>query len=98
MLHIRVGHGRVFAHDVHAANLTRMHGVHDLDDGEPWYRIERRSPQCFELGAHVGIVDALVIRKDHRDEPRVGSALDIVLSPQRVQARARATDLAGDQR
>ena len=42
VIDIRIGHRGVFAHDVHAANLVLLRGVHDLDDGESRIRIERR--------------------------------------------------------
>ena len=44
------------------------------------------------------ILDRLVVRIDHRDEAGVGRALNVVLAAQRMQAGARAADLAGDQR
>ena len=45
---VGVRHRRVLAHDVHAADLARVHGVHDLDDGEPRLRVERHAPQRLE--------------------------------------------------
>jgi len=35
-----------------------------------------------------GLVDALVIGEHHRDEPRVGGALHVVLPAQRMQPGA----------
>ncbi len=40
VIDIRIGHRRVFAHDVHAANLVLLGGVHDLDHREAGIRIE----------------------------------------------------------
>ena len=42
---IGIGHGRVFAHDVHALDRVVMDGVDDLDHGQPLDRIERRDPR-----------------------------------------------------
>ena len=43
-----------------------------------------------------GVVHALVVGEHHRDQPRVGGALDVVLPAQRVQAGARLADVARD--
>ncbi len=99
VVEIRVGHRRVLAHDVHAANPSLVDGIHDLHHGETGLRIEvRDAPEFLELRPDLGAVDALVIRVDHRDETGVGSALDVVLSAQRMQPRAGTTDLSGHER
>ena len=64
----------------------------------PGLWVERRAPQLLELLARVGVVDALVVGIHHRDQPRVGRALHVVLAAQRMQARAGPADLAGHQR
>ena len=46
----------------------------------------------------VGILDRLVVGEEHRDQARVRGALHVVLPAQRMQARARPADLAGDER
>ncbi len=33
VIDVRIGHRGVFSHDVHAANLVLLGGVHDFDDG-----------------------------------------------------------------
>ena len=56
-------------------------------------------PHRSWIGARTSAsVDRLVVRQEHRDQAGVGRALDIVLPAQRMQARARPADLAGDQR
>ena len=99
VLDIGIGHRGVLAHDVHAADLPGVHGVHDLDDGEPRVRIERRCPQCFEPRSYVGgVADRLVVGIHHRNQADVGGALHVVLSAQRMQTGAGAADLTGDHR
>ncbi len=95
VMRVGVRHRRVFAHDVHAADLAGVHRVHDLDHGQARLGIECRAPQLFEARERSGIVDALVIRKHHRDQARVRRALHVVLAAQRMQAGAGAADLAG---
>ncbi len=72
--------------------------VHDLDDGQTALRVEAGLPEPLELGADVGVLDRLVVGKDHRDQAGVGGALHVVLAAQRVQPGAGPADLAGDQR
>ncbi len=97
VMHFGVRHRRVFAHDVHAADLPSVDRVHDLDYGEPGPGIECSAPQLFEARACLVVVNALIVREHHRDQPRVGGALHVVLTAQRVQTRARTTHLAGHQ-
>jgi hypothetical protein len=58
VLDVGIGHRRVLAHDVHAANRARVHGVHDLDDGQPGFGSSVASPQRLELR----VLDALSTR------------------------------------
>jgi len=44
VIDIWIGHRRVFAHDVHAADLALLRGIHDLDHGQSGIRIELRAP------------------------------------------------------
>ena len=44
VMRVGVRHRRIFAHDVHAANLALMHGIHDFHHGETRLRIERHAP------------------------------------------------------
>ena len=63
VIDVRVGHRRVLAHDVHAADLAVVGGVHDLDHREAGLRIERRAPELLEaLRCASGVVHALVVR------------------------------------
>ena len=38
--HVGIRHRRVLAHHVHATDLARVNGVHDLDDGEAGLGVE----------------------------------------------------------
>ena len=98
VIDVRIGHRRVFAHDVHAADLVLLGGVHDLDDGEARIRIELRVPQLLEPLPRSGRAHALIVRIEHRNQSRVRRALHVVLSAQRMQSRAGLADLAGRER
>jgi len=98
MLDIGIRHRRVLTHDVHALDLVAMHRVHDLDHGQPALVVERGLPQRLEFRLDLRALDRLVIGIDHRDQPGIGGALDIVLAAQWVEPGARAPDLPGDQR
>ena len=50
VLHIRVGHGRVFAKHIHAANVPGVHRIHDLNDGQPLLGGEIIRPPDFIKG------------------------------------------------
>ena len=41
MGHIRIGHGWIFTQHIHAANIARVHGIHDFCDGETFVGIQR---------------------------------------------------------
>ena len=95
---VRVGHGRVLAHDVHAPHLARVDGVHDLHDGEARAAVERRLFHSASNRCRAAVVvHPLVVRQHHGNEARVRRALDVVLAAQRMQPGAGAADLAGHQ-
>ena len=48
--------------------------------------------------ARAGVVDAPVVGKHHRDEAGIARALHVVLAAQRMEARARPSDLSRHQR
>ena len=48
VVEVGVGHRRVLAHDVHAADLAGVDRVHDLDDGQARLRVERLAPEGLE--------------------------------------------------
>ena len=98
VLDVRVRHRGVLAHDVHPADLAFVGALRDLGDGQADVRIELRVPERFELALGVLVVDALVVREHHRDQPHVRGALHVVLPAQRVQAGPRPADLSGDER
>ena len=98
MLHIRVRHRRVFAHDVHSTNIAGMDRLHDFHDGQAALGIELCTPQLFELGVHRWIFDRNVIGIHHRYEAGVRRPLHVVLSAQWMQPRSRPADMPGHQR
>ena len=94
---VGIRHRRVLAHDVHAVNLSGVHGVHDLHHREPGLRIELAAPKVFESGPCVIVVHTLIVGKHHGDQPRVRRALHVVLAAQRMQSAPRTAHLPGDQ-
>ena len=94
VVRVRVRHGRVLAHDVHGLDPAGMDRVDDLDHGEARPLVELLTPERFQDGAVDGVADRVVVGEDHRDQAGVGSALDVVLAAQRVQAGAGAADMA----
>ena len=46
VIDIGIRHGRILAHDEHAANLVLLRRVDDFDDGEARIRIELRCPKA----------------------------------------------------
>ena len=98
VIHIRIGHGGVLAHDVDALDDTVVHGIHDFHHRESTHRIEARAPGVLEAIANCLPIHRLVIGKHHRNEAGVRGALDIVLPAQRMQPGARPPHLSGDHR
>ena len=96
---IRVGHCRVFAQYIHAANVASVDRVHDFDHGQTLFRRKvARTPDIGEGRPHSVIHDRLVVRQEHRDQARIRSALHVVLAAQGMQPSAGTTDLTGHQR
>ena len=101
MRQIGVTHRRVFTHDIHAANLVRIaflseRFVHDLDDRVAGFVIKLHLPKVFKPRMRLWVVHTLVVGQHHRDQTRIACALHIVLSTQRMQARAGAAYVPGD--
>ena len=98
MARVRIRHGRVLAHDVHTPDLARVHGVHDLDDGQAAHRVERSAPDVLEARADVIDLYGLVVGEHHGYESGVRSTLNVVLAAQGMQSRAGSTHLSRDHR
>ena len=96
MVSIRIRHGWVLSHHIHAANFVGMDCIHDLDYRQPLLRVERSSPRIFKLCANVLCINRLVIGKYHRNQPRIRCSLHIVLSAQWMESGSGTTDLAGN--
>src|SRR5262249_14819110 len=71
--------------------------VDDLDDCQTRIRIEFDPPELFKMRTDRIVLHALIVRKDHRYEPGVGCALDVVLAAQGMKARPWASHLAAHQ-
>ena len=71
VINIRIGHGRVFTHDVHALDPLRVDGIYYLDDCQPTLGIQRGPPQILESLTDISLINPLVIREHHRDQPGI---------------------------
>ncbi len=98
VMHVGIGHRRILTHDVHATDGAGVRRMHDLDHGQARLGIEFRFPQLLEPGARRITAHGLVVREHHRDQARVGRALHVVLTAQRMQAGTGPTDLTGHHR
>ena len=97
MMLIWVGHGRIFAHHIHAGNATFENDIHDFNHGEAALGFKRASPKIFHLGTDIWIFHRTVIGEKHRDQACIGGTLHIVLATQRVKPGSRTSDLASNQ-
>ena len=98
VMQIRVGHGRVFAHDVHAVQPVVENGVHDLDHGQTRLRVQGDAPQGLEALPYLLVIDPLVVGEHHGNQAGVRRPLDIVLAAQGMESGPGTTDLSGHQR
>ncbi len=98
VIDVGIGHRRVLAHDVHAADLPACTASMISTTVRPGFGSSVVAPDRFELRARCRVVDALVVGIHHRDQSDVARALDVVLTAQRMQAGARPADLAGHHR
>ena len=95
---IRVGEHGVLAHDEQALELALGGGVDRGGHRQARLRpADSSTPQAFSNFARDGRVgDLLVAREDVGQGAHVAGPLDVVLAAQRVDARARAADVAGE--
>ena len=89
MLQIGIRHRGVLALDIHAPDLARVHGVHDLDHGEAALVIELLVPEILEELGELRQIDRLIIGIIHRDQAGIRGALHIVLAAQRMKPGSR---------
>ena len=95
---VGVGHHGVLAHDEEPLQLALPGGLHHLHD-----RLAGRGghlhtvPVVLELLAHLGAGHLLVAREDRRQGAHVAGPLDVVLTAQRVHARAGAPQHPAEQ-
>ena len=78
-------------------NTKRFPVLEHLHDGESVFGRERSTPGPLEFLANLRGLDALVVGIDRRNQPRVTRPLDVVLPPQRMQARTGLADVSGQQ-
>ena len=96
LVDVRIRQERVLAHHVHPADAALQRRADDLGHGQPLLGVELGTPGLLEALALVVEGHALVVGIEHRDQPDVRRALDVVLAAQRVQAAAGAADVARD--
>ncbi len=96
---LRVGFGlhRVLAEDIERPQLTVLHRLEHLAQMPSAFVRNRSSVGALELGVQDRILDVLPADELVRDRAHVAAALDVVLSAQRDQAGAVASDMAGEQ-
>ena len=99
MVQVGIAHGRVLAHDVHAAHLVRIsvrhQGLaHDFDHRVTVLIVQPAIPETLEPVMCSLVGNALVIGKHHGNQACVAGALHIVLPTQRVQSGTGPADLA----
>ena len=70
--------------------------MHDLHHGIAGLFIQRAIPEFLKPRMRFDIIDALVVREHHRNQSGITRTLHIVLTAQRVQARAGLTNLTGN--
>src|ERR1700733_9051430 len=90
----------MLAHDVHPLDVTGEDAPDDLHHGETRLVIELLDGYAPRLGkafSRFGIIDPLIIRIHHWDEPSVRSALHIVLAAKRMQPGSGPADLSRHQ-
>ena len=97
MVQVRVGHGRIFAHDVHAFEGAFMNGSHDFHHGQARPGVECGTPEIFIKRACHWVADRPIVGKDHGNQACIRGALHVVLATQRVKARAGFAYLTGEQ-
>ena len=95
VLAVGVAQGWVFSHEVNGFDITVMGGRDNLGKCLARFRVQFGSPGFLEFLLHFLVRYGLVAGVDIRERPHVAGALDIVLTAQRVHARARFTDIAG---
>ena len=90
---------RILADDVQRLQLAALHRLEHLRQVPAVARLDRHAPGLLVLGARrVVALDVLEARQLVRDRAHVAAALHVVLAAQRVEARAVAADVAGQQR
>ncbi len=92
---VGIGLHEVLALHVHALEAAIEGGLEHVGDAQSGLRLQRDTPCLLEQRAdrgvgHVAIGTELVWERAH-----VARALDVVLPPQRIDANALATDVAG---
>ncbi len=94
---VGVGGDGVFALDVEALEFALLDGADHLVVVEAFGGGEGDAPVGFEFGADVGVVDFLVAGEDVGHGAEVAGTLDVVVSAERVGARAWTHVVAGDE-
>ncbi len=88
---------RVLAQDVERAEFASLHRLEHFRHVPAAFRGNGASPEAIELRAELVDLDVLEAREAVRKRPHVAAALDVVLPPQRIEARAIAAHVSGQQ-
>ena len=98
MQNVGIRHGGVFAEYIHAADCAFMDRRNDFGHSESRDSGKvARIPDLRETGPDPVVLHGFVVRKIHRDQPRVRGSLDVVLAAQRVQPRSWPANLTAHQ-
>ena len=82
---IRLTHHRIFTQDKHPTNSSQSGPRNHLSGCQSWDRIKVYSPMLSKAASYVIIVNALISGENIRQSATIRAALDIVLSPKRVE-------------
>ncbi len=88
---------RVLAQDVERPELALLHRLEHFRHVPAARRRDRNAPAPLELRSKLGDFHMLEARQTVGKRPHVASALHVVLAPQRIEARAVAAHMPGQQ-
>ncbi len=99
LVQIRLGHHRVFAHDIQRPNAAFVCVAEDLGGGEAQLARETARldvPGVLPLCGVVFIIHTHVAGIMERHGAHIAGALHVVLTAQRIQSRAFPPDMPGE--